>query len=61
MSPDIKSMMSSLGGVTPGAHAVRKSTKEEKDFETAQGEVDRMKKECAKYETPETYAKYGKM
>ena len=30
-------------------------------YETAQREVDRMKKESAKFEAPESYAKFAKM
>ena len=61
--PDLAAMMGGLTGASAGGapQFVRKMTKEEKDFETAQREVDKMKKECAKFETPETYAKFGKM
>ena len=39
----------------------RKQTKAEREYETAQREVDRMRKESAKFEAPESYAKYAKM
>ena len=39
----------------------RKLTQEEKNFELAQREIDRMKKEVKQYETPDHYAKFGKM
>ena len=62
-------MGKAIGAITEGNAAnsgskigqPRKQTKEEREFETAQREVDRMKKESAKFEAPESYAKYAKM
>ena len=39
----------------------RRRTKEERDYEASAKEIERMKKECVKYENPDDYAKYGKM
>ena len=59
-NPEMAKQMSQMGiGAKPQVQ--RKNTKEEQDFETAQREVDRMTKESLKYQTPEHFAKYGKM
>ena len=39
----------------------RTITKEVRDFEAAQKEIDRIKKESEKYNNPDDFAKYGKM
>ena len=48
-------------GAAGNAAKPRRLTKEEREYETAQREVDRMQKESAKFEAPESYAKYAKM
>mmetsp|Transcript_587 Transcript_587/g.759 ORF Transcript_587/g.759 Transcript_587/m.759 type:complete len:98 (+) Transcript_587:148-441(+) len=50
----------SLLGKT-GTEPKRRKTEEEKKYVAAVAEIERMKKECVKYETPDDYAKYGKM
>ena len=60
--------VASGGGNIPGMQnatskpkSQRKLTQEEKNYELAQREIDRMKKEVKQYETPDHYAKFGKM
>ena len=47
-------------GASPSAPARRK-TKEEQAYTQASDNIEKMKKECVKYENPDDYAKYGKM
>ena len=39
----------------------RRLTKELREYESAQSEVEKMKKESAQFENPNDFAKYGKM
>ena len=41
--------------------AVRRKTAEEKAYMAAAAEIEQMRRESAKYETPDDYAKYGKI
>ena len=36
-------------------------TKELMEYEKASDKIDEMKKECAQYENPDNFAKFGKM
>ena len=47
--------------MTGASKGPRRVTKELRDFETAQREIERMKKESARYENPDNFAKYGKI
>ena len=45
----------------PKAAPARRKTAEEKAYEKALADIERMKKECVKFNNPDDFAKYGKM
>ena len=50
-----------LEKVTGAPKMPRRLTKELREYESAQSEVEKMKKESAQFENPNDFAKYGKM
>lgn len=60
-NPEAAAALGKMTGVSQGQAAQRRVTKELLEYETAQKEIDRMKKESAQYENPDDFAKFGKM
>ena len=61
MGKAIGAIMPSSAGQDSKMGRPRRQTRAEREYETAQREVDRMRKESVKFEAPESYAKFAKM